>query len=220
MVAVWAVIPTKNRPAELANLLQDINPTYTVIVDNGSEPPVDFWTAREVIRHEEYPPNISRLWNLGLDAVARMAKYNTEPYDVAVLNDDLRLPPDALRQMSEALRDTGAAAATPDQHQLLAVGELAIRHTVGPVDLRTRMAGFCFMLRGELGLRADESLRWWMGDDDLEWRAAELGGVVRVGGLRVDHLSPDVSTAQDPLLSAQTGLDRLMFIAKHGQAPW
>lgn len=221
---VWAVVSTKDRPAELAGLLSDLDPDRTVIVDNGSVPPVldaagSQRVAVKVLRILDDPPNLSALWNAGLDEVAHRIGPD-QPYEVAVLNDDLRIPAGVLEGLAAALRATGAAIAFPDVHGLLRPGQTDMLTTAGPHNLFHRMTGFCFLLRGELGLRIDERFRWWYGDDDLEWRAALAGGVLRVGGLTVDHLYPNGSTAASPVLTARANADRHTFIAKWGHAPW
>lgn len=216
MTETWAVIPTRNRPELLRALIESLEPSRTVVVDNGDNPWITELGARR-IKIDRDPANISRWWNIGLDAVAEMAG---DVYDVAVLNDDLRLPAGTLDVLSQAIRTNDAAASFPDMHNGLALGQQDVLRVGAPHNLFHRMSGFCFMLRGEQGLRADEELVWWYGDDDLEWRAAQSGGVVRVGGLAVEHLMPNHSTATDPALSAQTALDRATFVAKWGHPPW
>ena len=221
-VEIWTVVLTHNRHEELLNLLTDLSADipvdHMVVVDHASEPPIK--TAGENIRviRDEGPANISRLWNIGLDAVDDRAW--SEDYHVAVLNDDLRVPKGTLPALSAALVKHKATIAFPDQHHTLRLGRVAVARTRGPYNLFYRMAGYCWMLNGASGLRLDEDLVFWYGDDDLEWRAAERGGVVRVGGVSVDHLDPSGSVNRSPELARQTGLDRDTFIGKWGEPPW
>lgn len=210
-----AVIVTHNRHEHLENLMSDIKDSvgFIVVVDNRSEPPVEW-----AIRNEDYPPNISKLWNIGLEEVNRIV--GGKEHDVVVLNDDVRLGPKTLETLSEALRSTGAAISFPDIHGRLSANQVDFRQTEGPYDLFTRMTGFCYMLRGELGLRLDETMQWWFSDDDIEWRASSLGGVVRVGGCEITHLYPNSSTNDSPELQQQIGRDRARFVEKWGRAPW
>lgn len=212
---LWTVVTTHQRHAWLHDLLDDVDRYRTVIVDHQSDPPITEPCAR-VIRCD-CPPNISHLWNLGLNWVDMVAR--GEPYFVAVLNDDLRIPAGTLETIVEGMEATGAVCGFPDVHGLLRAGRTDVRTEPGPVNLFTRMTGFCFILRGEANLRADERLVWWYGDDDLEWRAAASGGVVRVGGVTVQHLSPNGSLG-DTGLAEQTVADRDTFIAKWGKPPW
>lgn len=224
MVNIWAVITTHNRHESLAALVDSLDPAKTVIVDNRSNPPVDLPVAC-IIRNEDNPPNISKLWNLGLDAVAELAvgpvlAILPHTYEVAVLNDDLEIPPGTLERLAEVINTYGAAIAHPDQHGRARDGQVVMNKTPGPVNLFDRMSGYCYMLRGELGLRLNETLKWWYSDDDLEWRAAGLGGVARVGGTYVTHKWPNSSTHANPDLAAQTALDRKRFIEIWGKPPW
>ena len=89
----FAVIPTHNRPEHLANCVEAIHPQVemTFIIDNASDPPVGghHLAPCVIIRHPEQPPNLSRLWNIGLDAVEAYAKLTAlDHWDVAILNDD------------------------------------------------------------------------------------------------------------------------------------
>jgi GT2 family glycosyltransferase len=219
MVRRYAVIPTRDRPADLADSVKAISPQVdrVFVVDNRSDPPV--WGASlavntRVVCSPDDPPNLSRLWNLGLDLAASYA--DGDPFDVAVLNDDAVVPDGWLEIVAGMMRRRGAAAACSDPSGTLR--EPLVHTTPGPVDLRLRLAGWAFVLRGELGLRADESMAWWFADDDLAWRAAELGGVLLVPGLPVSHRHPNESTVG--VLAEQAGRDRVTFEAKWGRAPW
>jgi GT2 family glycosyltransferase len=211
----FAIIPTHNRHAMLPGLVGSLElPSDRVLViDNASSPPVTDLEAT-VVRDDEQPPNISRLWNIGLDWAREQA--GDAEYAVAVLNDDLVLPPRFLDVMVDALRRTGAAAAFPARVEGLEELHLT---TSGPVPRQARMTGFAFVLRGSAGLRADERFRWWCGDDDLEWTARERGGTVRVP-LTVEHLHPGASTDANPVLEARTRLDMDAFVEKWGRRPW
>lgn len=232
MIRPWrvAVIPTRDRHAMLADcvdsVVDQVDAVY--IIDNGSEPPIDpmQWPLGEVATFvgsavvELNPPNISRLWNVGLE----LAEYSRghagwnpwEPFDVAVLNSDVIVPPGWVEAMSGAMRATRAVLAYPDQFG----GDRSILHTEpGPVDLRQRITGYAYMLRGEARLRLDESMAWWYSDDSLDWEARGKGGSLLVPGIPVQHLHPNESTEARPELSAQAGQDRQTFIAKWGRAP-
>jgi GT2 family glycosyltransferase len=211
----FVVIPTHNRHAMLPGLVGSLGlpPDHVLVIDNASTPPVNAVDAT-VVRDDEQPPNISRLWNIGLDWAREQA--GDDEYAVAVLNDDLVLPPMFLDVLVDALRRTGAAVAFPSRE----AGAAELHRTaLGPVPQPERMTGFAFVLRGSAGMRVDERFRWWCGDDDLEWTALERGGTVRVP-LTVEHLHPGASTDADPGLEAQTRLDMAAFTAKWGRRPW
>jgi hypothetical protein len=199
------------------------------IIDNGSEPPIDpgLWALREdgsprmmsaVVEMD--PPNISRLWNIGLELAehshGHAGWFPWEPFDVVVLNSDVVVPPGWVATLSAAMRSTRAALAFPDQFG----GQQQILHAeAGPVDLRQRITGYAYMLRGEAGLRLDESMAWWYSDDSLDWTARERGGSLLVPGIPVQHLHPNASTEASPELQAQAGRDRQTFITHWGRAP-
>src|SRR6266498_5665506 len=66
----------------------------------------------------------------------------------------------------------------------------------------------------ELGLRWDESLRWWYADTDLDWRCRELGGVLAVPGPHPIHKHPSAQTFDSFELYAQAHQDEATFNAK------
>ena len=228
----YAVIPTRDRHDMLADCIDSLlvgqQVCRVVVVDNGSKSPVDVrrWHGlATVIRRPMDPPNISTLWNEGLNWAAADARRMSPDgmhswpawgWDVLVVNDDVICPPNLVATLSARMRERDAAMAYPDQ----AGGQQEILHTAAePVDLRQRITGYAFLLRGETGLQADPSLAWWYGDDDLDWRARKRGGSLLVPGVPVEHRAPNVQTAARRELSAQAGRDRQTFITKWGKAP-
>ena len=45
-------------------------------------------------------------------------------------------------------------------------------------DIHNRMCGWAFVVAGEKGQRADESIKWWWCDTDMDWQARINGGMV------------------------------------------
>lgn len=209
----WAVVPSEGR-ACLHDCLASIRDQVDgiVLVANGG------YTAEGVpgvIVVDDPSPdrNISRWWNLGLD---RLVQLGLMEWNALVLNDDVVAPPHLVATLADALRSQRVAMAYPNQHDQHAT----IWREAKPVNLFHRITGYCFMLRGEGGLRADESLVWWAGDDDLDWRARQSGGAALVTGCRVEHQSPNGYTNAHPELSAQAGRDMETFRNKWGITPW
>jgi hypothetical protein len=202
--------------------LQDWVETVAQSADASAAPltirlPVSLLGKLTVIGDTGTDRNIQRWWNIGLDTVQLLAEASGhDQWNVLVLNDDVICPPGTVSRLSEALREYNAVAAYPNQHdELKAVYRLA-----EPIPLHRRMTGYAFLLDGTWGLRADEDFVWWFGDDDLFWRANELGGSVLVPGCRVVHQFPDGWQSKYPELVAQTPLDRETFVRKWGKAPW
>lgn len=218
-----AVIPTRDRHDMLADCINSvIDQVDTVtVIDNQSNPPIDPepWHGKvSVVSAPMDPPNISTLWNVGI-ALADAAAHHTGTgsWDIAVLNSDVVIPPAWITTLSTAMRSTTAALAYPDQHG----GRQQILHTrAEPVDLRTRITGYAYLLRGETGLRLDESMAWWYSDDDLDWTARRHGGALLVPGIPVEHRCPNVSTTERPELGQQAARDRQTFHHKWGRTPW
>lgn len=224
MTPTYVTIPTRNRHAMVKGCIDSIIDSdcieCIIIVDNNSEPPIEHSNDNVFVTHcHDDPPNISRLWNRGIDAARALAQFDGhQEFNIAVINSDVVCPPGWLEGIGEGLRKYNAALAYPDQHDA-APGP--IKHVYpGPVDLRTRITGFAFMLRGETSIRLNEELVWWYGDDDLDWRCREIGGSVLLPGLAVKHLDPNGSMNARPELSAQAGRDRTTFQRIWGTTPW
>jgi GT2 family glycosyltransferase len=218
-----AVIPARDRHDMLDDCINSIADQVDriIVIDNLSSPPIDpdTWPGKVGVATAPIdPPNISTLWNIGLalaDAIAH--SLHADRWDVVVLNSDVVVPPGWIDTLSKAMRSTTAVLAYPDQHG----GQQQILHTrAEPIDLRQRITGYAFMLRGEAGLRLDESMAWWASDDDIDWTARERGGALLVPGLAVEHRAPNVSTNERPELAAQAGRDMETFRQKWGRTPW
>lgn len=229
----YAVIPTHNRPARLLALVVSLGAQcdHIVIVDNASTPPVDQAHLQasvpehctvEVIRDEEQPPNLSRIWNVMFDRCARWRLGEPgdwarplEPekikWDVAVFNDDSVVPTGWYNTVATALRE----------HETAAVAHTGDRPIREPYLLTNfdfprsqRMAPHAFVVRGELRLHSDESMQWWYFDDDFSRQAIQAGGVLGVPGPVVLNSAANTSTVG--VLREQTEKDRAAFEAKWG----
>lgn len=217
-----AVIPTRNRHDMLADCINSVvdQVDRVIIIDNLSSPPIDPepWHGKVgVVSLPIDPPNISTLWNVGIALADAQAHQHADAWDIAVLNSDVTVPAGWIETLSTAMRSTTAVLAYPDQHG----GRQQILHTKAePINLRQRITGYAFMLRGETGLRLDESMAWWYSDDTLDWEARERGGALLVPGIPVEHRCPNGSMYERPELQAQAGRDRETFRQKWGRTPW
>lgn len=214
----YAIVPTHNRPARLLALVVSLGTQvdHIVVLDNASNPPVDLdklassvpdGVTVQVIRDEQQPPHLSRFWNVMLDACAHAAKERgKDTWDVGVFNDDAVLPGGWFSACADALREhpTAVIAHTdPTSPGLLT----ELSNEVG-----NRMCPHAFVMRGEVGYRADEDLRWWYFDTDLDLRARRDGGVLSVPGPRVVNAHANSTTVG--ALAVQAHRDRLTFEAK------
>lgn len=220
--ARYAVIPTRDRPAELAAVVAALHAqdVQVIVVDNGSTPPAAPPMTHDrpcwVIVDHEQPPNLSRLWNLGIDHAADLAAdAGQQAWDVAVVNDDAVIPDGWFTACSRAMRSVGAMAASSDPHGRITA---PLVKTAPDRDVFTRMCGWAFLLRGEGGLRADEDLRWWWGDSAIDAAARKAGGTVLIPGFAVGNLHANSTTRG--ALAAQAGNDRATYESKWGPAPW
>ena len=226
MVARYAVIPTHNRPDQLITLVKMLDAQgcdHIIIIDNASDPPIGkLWlqvqTGRstQVIRDDEQPPHLYRMWNRGFALVEMTARIMREDeWHVVVLNDDTELPNGWLDYVTAGMRQTSAAVTCTDPYGTL---QQALLKTQPDGNIQTRMCPWAFVVRGELGLRADESLRWWWGDTDFDWQACNAGGVLLLPGYTTGNTGANSTT--HGALAEQAGRDGLTFQQKWGWRPW
>lgn len=224
----YAIIPTRNRPTELGQLVTELHRqgAAVVVVDNGSDPPasppVDHDTdgvlpnAPTVIVDYEQPPNLSRFWNIAFEEVeAQARRRGLTEWDVGVFNDDAVIPAGWFDAVTTTLRTTGAAAACSDPYGT--IRSLTVKYDPDQ-DVMTRMCPWAFVVRGELGLRADEDLLWWYGDTQFDHLARRSGGVAIIPGLRTGNVHANSTTVG--ALAEQAGRDRATFARKYGGVPW
>lgn len=204
------MVPTAWRECaadSFAALLPQVDHLVVVSTASPVAAPVDSRVS-VVSAPPEQGRNISAWWNLGLDTAALLARASgAGEWNVIVVNDDCILGPGTVRTLGNEMRAADVSLAYPNCFD----DRWTLHRNAGPVELGTRIAGWCFMLPGEDGVRADERMAWWYGDDDLDWRCRELKGAVSVPGLSVDHLHPGQLTAESAELTAQAGRDREVF---------
>lgn len=205
----FAVILSHNRPELLRECVALVAPQVdrVVVVDNASDPPVpdDGWQLNVRVVHDPLqPPNLAYLWNSTLDRIRDSWAWVGARWDVALLCDDVMMPPDWFDRVSGALRAHPTAAA-------------ASAHSYVPIDqpyLLTqlsngadRMCPWCFMLPGERGLRADESMMWWWTDTHVDMLARLSGGTLIVPGAIATNERVGEFTNTRPELAEQAGRD-------------
>lgn len=202
----YAVVTTHARPDDFRDCLVAIKPQvdFVIVVAHGM--PEYVWDALGIIGppcqllpYYAEVPNISAMWNLGLESAHFIATHNVEhyqAYNVAVLNDDAIVPPDWFERVTNAMWAEGAAAGCVYR---------AEDH---------RMPGYAFILDGMKGLRLDEQFQWWYGDTDLQRRAEDAGGVAFARGPDVEHRHPNQFT--NGVLAEIAGQDHQRYKEKWG----
>lgn len=218
MTLRFGVIPTNGRECvekAVAALLPQVN--GLIIIEAGGSVTRRIYPEGVAVLPDPLAPdlNISRWWNLGIDwAAQQAAAMGATTWDVAVINDDVIVPSTWLCYIADDMRALGCLAGCSGGHG----GSPTIHRRAEPVSLFTRLQGFAFVIAGESGLRADEDLKWWYGDDKLGAEAAAAGGMVMFPGCSVQHLYPNAQTTLDH--QPQIGRDRTTFITKMGYTPW
>lgn len=219
----YAVIPTRNRPDHLISLLKSLKGQVNLVyvIDNASDVPLSsLWLRTQVDvrtivkRDDTQPPHLYKMWNHAFQVIEATSKIMGEKtWDVAVFNDDTVLPDGWYDYVSQGLRGTNAAIACSSGHN----GAPYLK-TQRDNNIATRMTPHAFVMRGELGLRADESMRWWWGDTDLDWQACERGGVLLLPGYPTQNALANSTT--HGALAEQAGRDGQTFAVKWGTRPW
>lgn len=210
--ARYAIVPTRNRHAYIVHLAESLREQKinVVVLDNGSDPPLDGRVLGvDMLTDPEQPPNVARFWNLLFDRVAKLAAAaGAAQWDVAVLNDDALIPAGWFDITATALRRHGTAVAAHTG----AGPRFRSRYLLTELDndFRTRLCPHAFIVRGEVGLRADESMRWWFFDTDFDWQAREAGGVLCVPGPRTANALANASTVAGLWDQAQADQDTFM----------
>ncbi len=210
-----AVVLTHNRPELLRECVAAITSQVDVVIviDNASDPParVDGVT---LIAVPDQPPNLSRLWNLGIDtALKDDVRY------VAFLCDDALVPRGWFGAVISAMRRTGAVVGCSNPRPTQHPPRLKTEHDS---DLDGRMPGWAFVLDLTSSIRADERLHWWWCDTAIDWMARHRGGMVMISGYLVPNRRPDEFLSTVPGLHDRAGRDGLLFAELYngGKCPW
>ena len=215
----FALILTHNRPGLLKQCLDAIQPQVdrVVVMDNASDPPVNAQGVKGTVMYvPDQPPNLASLWNRGLNWIERDID-RANKFDIAMLCDDVMVPEGWFQAVSSCMRAHGAAAGSTHSWNPVST---PILKTQPDRDIYNRMQGSAFVLAGEKGLRADESMHWWWQDTDLDWQARLAGGMVIAPGLVAHNIHPNDFTNSVPGLAEQAGRDGQTFAMKWGGRPW
>lgn len=228
----FAVIPTHNKPRDLQACYRSLDGQvdHVIVIDNASDPRVEIINFADqtghagptvtLIRDPEQPPNLSKLWNTGIKIAGMLQGWDGEEKDdsffVAILNDDCVVPEGWMNFVVQEMLDHGATAGCTTQW--------VTRPTLKdqpPVSAFDRLTGWAFVLRADEGLLANEDLRWWYGDNDLDNRARALGGTLLLPASQdMLVINKHANASTTGILAEQAGKDRATFESIYGPVPW
>jgi len=229
-VPTVVAIPTRDRMDLLVPLVTELTlqdqHTELWILDNSDAQNVRDHLVLDKKLHVRPCPDmgIYPMWNMAWDLAV---KHYPSRVNVALLNDDIRIPENFIGTLASALRYDKEEwwCVYPNYHRTLAdpVTDEGITATEGTYK-HDGMSGWAFMFRGEIMYHGvpfvDENFVWWCGDDDFARQVVKHGGKIgRVNGLPVEH--PHESTVQNyPHLQAAKASDIRYLIKKHGKEAW
>jgi hypothetical protein len=214
---------------DLLNVLLDEPIVYGIyLYDNSKEaqdgysPLMDSLSHDSIIRQAvkygsivpefNYPETIYGSWNRAIRKATELEEY------VAILNDDLILPPGSLAAAQAVVPGWGLVGLnyfepdrTPDMNA-------PVREVHGTYRT-TGFGGFAFVLPPH-SPEVDSRFQWWCGDDDLAERVKATGRKLGVAtGAPVAHPAPSTTGNQMPWVPAACGEDMLLFRELYPDAP-
>lgn len=211
----FGVIPTNGRDCvEMAvkSLLPQVD--FLLVIEAGPEVTHRTYPEEVTTLRDDGTVNISRWWNKGLDWAQAAATAAEEPvWDVAIINDDVEVPPSWLCYIADDLRALGCVAGSSggrDNHPI-------IHRRPRSSNLFNRIQGFAFVIAGESGLRADEQYRWYFSDDHLGYMAAQMGGAVMFPRCDVTHRFPNLQVSHE--MAIMIAEDSVKFKNQWGAIP-
>lgn len=214
-----AVIMAHNRQELLDQAVAAIRPQVdtVMVMDNASDPKLTVPEGVGTMFIPDQPPNLARFWNMGLEFVRYWYGKQGWEYDVALLCDDAIVPPGWFSAVVAAMRETGTSAGSSNPWGRSHF-PMVKRDMDG--DISNRMCSWAFIVDGASTVRADESMRWWWFDSDMDIALRREKGTVLIGTHPVPNQQPNYYTNVKPELGEQAGRDRAVFAAKHGGTPW
>lgn len=165
-----AVIPTLGERPELG-------PLVTQLAQEG----IDTLLLADPKQNLYAKWNQGAAWAAGLKADA-----------VAILNDDIVLPPDTLATMYDMMIKHDFACVGVDHRAKFGIADkLDMWEITGWVgQLMLEITGWCFMVRAGRWQQIDEGYEWWWGNGDLFVKIAEAGGRLgQIKGLGITHVN-------------------------------
>jgi GT2 family glycosyltransferase len=210
-IPTYVVIPVLDHldltRALIGQLVEQEGHEALLVFDNGSTDGTTEWLHEQAERGvleavDAAGMTIHQMWNRG----ARIATARHPTCNVAILNNDLAIGPDFCHRLAGALRSHPSLWAVSPRYDDRAIEGVEY---VSSTFKNGGLAGFAFMVRGEIFSRIDfdEELEWWYGDDDLVAQVEASGHRVGItGATTVEHVnggSQTISYTQDKLLALE-----------------
>ncbi len=238
------VIPTKDRPNDMRNLLgslkfQTLGVAQLIVVD-GSDPPIhdviEEFPELQITYVRVFPPSLAKQRNAG------MAALNKEITMAGYLDDDLVLEPDATKYMIEFWQSAGetiGGAAFSILNQPIAAANCLARLFLldDPRPGKMLISGFQAQIPPLYETTPTDWLyggatiwrrsvieafhydEWYIGhgyleDVDYSYRVRQHYGLCVVGKAQVNHYSHSIRLESNYAIGKQQILNRLYFIRK------
>lgn len=212
-----AVILTHNRPEALKECIAAIRPQvdWLMVLDNASDPPVQKTDEFDHLHISlRQPPSLGDEWNLAFEF---MDAWFPDGCDIAVLCDDAIVPPMWFDAVTHEMRNTGAVLGCSNPWGTPHPPHLKLSPDN---NIAGRMPGWAWIIDSRPKLRANNKMKWWWVDTDLDFRARLSGGMVMIGGFAVPNTHPGEFTNTRPELGEQVGRDAEEFVKIWGSKPW
>jgi hypothetical protein len=206
-----------SRIAEAYDLFESLGtPTNRrVLVTTEPDPVVAF--DGHLIHYPYDDINISKWWNLGLDAIASHYKPG-DKWDVLLAESDARQYDYEVDLLRRQMRKYNTVMAGADWEHTLPYYETSgyqrRDNSAQPVG---RIPGILKVVAGETGIRHDPEYRWWLADDDYEWQHRVNGGTFLAAGMSVQHTGTQGPLTGDRLRYWEE--DQVKFFNKWGGMP-
>lgn len=217
----FVVIPTRFKSNLLDDLVTSLHFDKSIdqiyILNNSNELYTYIDYKVQVLDFNNY--SIYEMWNRIWDYIRY--NYPKQELNIAFLNDDIEIQPNAIKIMAMWLRmDANVAAVYPDydapwDNSL----EMSMRYTESTAGAGG-MSGYCFMIKGELDIPfIDENLKLYWGDDDIVKQIGLKGYKIgRILGLPIKHTgSVTIRTLNPEERNKIMEADRQYFNQKYGE---
>lgn len=167
---IAAVIPTLGHRPELPGLIKQLIAEDVDTLTLG-------WPGE----------NLHHIWNQG----AHMARDGRKASYIAILNDDIILPPGTLDYIAQAMSgaDLACAGVDPKAPFGIASDAKAVPVTGSVERLMLHVTTWCFVVKASAWQDIDEGYEWWWGVGDLFVKIKEAGGRLgQIQGLGITHI--------------------------------